>query len=46
MASASRFVIALLAVVLSGCSGPKPPPGWPTGDERPINPSDVTKAAK
>lgn len=47
MTSASCLVTALLVMVLSGCSsGPMPPPGWPTGEERPINPSHVTKAAK
>ncbi|MDM0108452.1 hypothetical protein QTH97_26120 [Variovorax sp. J22R24] len=46
MTATFRFVIALLVMYLSGCGGPKPPPGWPTGDERPINPSHVTKAAK
>lgn len=46
MTSTSRFVAWLLVMALSGCSSPKPPPGWPTGEERPINPSHVTKAAK
>ena len=41
-----RMMAALLAFALAGCSGPKPPPGWPTGEERPINPSRVTKAAR
>lgn len=41
-----RTVAALLAFVVAGCTGPKPPPGWPTGEERPINPSHVTKAVK
>ena len=46
MTSIVRMMAALLAVALAGCSGPKPPPGWPTGEERPINPSHVTKAAR
>ena len=41
-----RADAALLAVALAGCSGPKPPPGWPSGEERPINPPQVTKAVK
>jgi len=37
----------LLAVVISllGCGAPKPP-GWPVGEERPINASQSTKAVK
>ena len=46
MTSKFRLVTAMLTTVLIGCSGPKPPPGWPSGEERPINPSQVTKAAK
>ena len=37
--------LALLSGVLVGCTTPKPPPGWPSGEERPINPSQV-KAPK
>lgn len=39
--------LLLLAVVVSlaGCGAPKPP-GWPTGEERPINPSRMSKAPK
>jgi hypothetical protein len=44
-----RWVVEplLLAVVVSlaGCGAPKPP-GWPTGEERPINPSRLSKVAK
>ena len=46
MTSLIKSVAALLALILAGCSGPKPPPGWPSGEERPINPSQVTKAVK
>jgi hypothetical protein len=37
----------LLAVVISGisCGAPKPP-GWPAGEERPINPSRMSKVPK
>lgn len=37
----------LFAVVISllGCGAPKPP-GWPSGEERPINASQSTKAVK
>ena len=41
-----RTMAALLAFAIAGCSGPKPPPGWPSGEERPINPSQITKASK
>jgi hypothetical protein len=37
-----RLVALMLLVLLAACSGPKPPPGWPTGEERPINGSPVT----
>lgn len=40
------FAAALLSLVLLGCSGPRPPPGWPTGEERPINPPHLTGAGK
>ena len=46
MTSTSRFATGLLVIALSACSSPKPPPGWPTGEERPINPSQVNKAPK
>lgn len=46
MISILRTVAALLVLVLAGCISTKPPPGWPTGEERPINPSNVTKAAR
>lgn len=46
MTSTLRTMAFLLAFTLAGCSGPKPPPGWPTGEERPINPSQVDKAPK
>lgn len=42
----SALLIGLLAFVLGGCATPKPPPGWPSGAERPINPSHGTKAVK
>ncbi|CAN7486295.1 hypothetical protein LJR290_003236 [Variovorax sp. LjRoot290] len=37
----------LFAVVVSllGCGAPKPP-GWPVGEERPINAPQSTKAAR
>ena len=41
-----KLVAAVVAMLLAGCSGPKPPPGWPTGEERPINSSQVIKAVK
>ncbi len=41
-----KTMVALLSLVLAGCAGPKPPPGWPSGEERPINPSHLTKAVK
>lgn len=41
-----QSIAVLLWMAITGCGGPKPPPGWPTGEERPINPSHVTKAAK
>lgn len=27
----------VLAAALAGCAGPRPPPGWPAGEPRPIN---------
>ena len=46
MSSVIKTISALLALVLAGCAGPKPAPGWPSGEERPINPSHLTKAVK
>jgi hypothetical protein len=43
-----RFVELLLfalAIGLAGCGSPKPP-GWPAGEERPINPSQSEKTAR
>jgi hypothetical protein len=39
------IALAFLTGILLGCTTPRLPPGWPSGDERPINPSQV-KAAK
>ncbi|WP_213957515.1 hypothetical protein [Variovorax sp. dw_954] len=46
MTSRFKVITALLALVFGGCTGPRPPPGWPSGEERPINPSQVSKAVK
>ena len=46
MTSRFKVIAALLALVLGGCTGSRLPPGWPSGEERPINPSQVSKAAK
>jgi hypothetical protein len=32
-------------ITLVGCGAPKPP-GWPAGEERPINPSHLSKVAR
>ena len=41
-----QFILRLNAlmflVFLAACAGPKPPPGWPTGEERPINGAAAT----
>lgn len=41
-----RLLTVLLVIAFVGCAGPKPPPGWPSGEERPINPLQVPKAVK
>ena len=41
-----KLAAAVVALLIAGCSGPKPPPGWPTGAERPINSSQVSKAVQ
>ena len=37
----SIYFSALLAVFLGGCASYTPPPGWPDGQERPINSKPV-----
>jgi len=41
-----RIIAGVLLTCSLGCTGPRPPPGWPSGEERPINPSQVIKAVK
>ena len=38
------FLVAAM-IDLVGCAAPKPP-GWPDGEERPINASQTTKVLK
>ena len=45
MKSAKRIASAILIMSLVACSGPKPPPGWPPGEERPINGSPPNSLA-
>jgi len=39
-------VLAFLVLPVTGCGGAKPPPGWPAGEERPINVAPVTKESR
>ncbi len=45
-----RSTALMFLMFLAACAGPKPPPGWPTGEERPINGSPaiapMSKAVK
>ena len=40
-----KLLLITLVISLVSCGTPKPP-GWPTGEERPINPSHLSKVAK
>ena len=40
-----KLLLLVVAINLVSCGAPKPP-GWPTGEERPINPSHLSKVAK
>ncbi|MFM9428036.1 hypothetical protein RCH10_004498 [Variovorax sp. GrIS 2.14] len=40
-----RPTALMFLVFLAACAGPKPPPGWPTGEERPINGAALTSPA-
>lgn len=37
-----EFLLFALIIGLAACGSPKPP-GWPAGEERPINPSQNAK---
>ncbi|SFQ70439.1 hypothetical protein SAMN05216567_12815 [Variovorax sp. OK605] len=39
-------MLSVLFVMLAGCAGAKAPPGWPTGEARPINSPAGAKAAR
>lgn len=43
MTSILHTMVCLLTITLAACAGPKPPPAWPSGEERPINQSRVAK---
>lgn len=38
--------LTALSVALAACGTPKPPPGWPAGEARPINGAPSSKAAR
>jgi hypothetical protein len=40
-----KFFLLALIIALAACGSPKPP-GWPAGEERPINPSQSTKTTR
>lgn len=42
----ARALALVGLVVLSGCSASHPPPGWPSGEERPINPTQSSKVVR
>ncbi len=46
MTTGTKIMATLITLAVAACAGPKPPPGWPSGQERPINPSHVSKAVK
>ncbi|MDR6861258.1 hypothetical protein J2W96_007601 [Variovorax guangxiensis] len=45
MKRAVKLLLLVVVVSLVSCGAPKPP-GWPTGEERPINPSRTSKVPK
>ncbi len=42
MKCAVKLLLLVVVVTLVSCGAPKPP-GWPPGEERPINPSKAPK---
>lgn len=44
MGSIRLLLMPLCICLLAGCAVPRPAPGWPPGDARPINLPQVTRS--